>query len=231
MVKAIGVHRRGSAEADYRHRQHWIETMPCNNGCAGLPNRQGWHSRRRWHADGVQHRLDLRRRDDGHRGHEDLAHLARGDRRFGRAGRSRAYVRRHRSPSAPATRPCRACRWRFTRLNVPSIMIYGRHQSCRGLARQGSDDPDRLRGDRRHAAGKMRRRGPARPREPRLPGAGASGGQFTANTMAMAMEFIVLSPLGSASPACCRPAQGRRRPPGRRADHGRGSAGHARGTS
>ncbi len=31
------------------------------------------------------------------------------------------------------------------------------------------------------------------------PGAGACGGQFTANTMAMAMEFIGLSPMGTAS--------------------------------
>src|SRR5258708_8328362 len=30
------------------------------------------------------------------------------------------------------------------------------------------------------------------------PGAGACGGQFTANTMAMAMEFIGLSPTGTA---------------------------------
>src|SRR5918995_2864049 len=32
------------------------------------------------------------------------------------------------------------------------------------------------------------------------PGAGACGGQFTANTMAMALEFLGLSPIGSASP-------------------------------
>jgi dihydroxy-acid dehydratase len=32
------------------------------------------------------------------------------------------------------------------------------------------------------------------------PGAGACGGQYTANTMAMALEFLGLSPLGSASP-------------------------------
>ena len=31
------------------------------------------------------------------------------------------------------------------------------------------------------------------------PGPGACGGQFTANTMALAMEFIGLSPMGSAS--------------------------------
>ncbi|GIW78261.1 MAG: dihydroxy-acid dehydratase [Gemmatales bacterium] len=32
------------------------------------------------------------------------------------------------------------------------------------------------------------------------PGAGACGGQFTANTMALALEFLGLSPIGSASP-------------------------------
>ena len=31
------------------------------------------------------------------------------------------------------------------------------------------------------------------------PGAGACGGQYTANTMATAMEFIGLSPMGTAS--------------------------------
>ncbi len=31
------------------------------------------------------------------------------------------------------------------------------------------------------------------------PGAGACGGQYTANTMAMTMEFLGLSPVGSAS--------------------------------
>src|SRR5690349_7782072 len=31
------------------------------------------------------------------------------------------------------------------------------------------------------------------------PGAGACGGQFTANTMAMAFEFLGISPIGSAS--------------------------------
>jgi dihydroxy-acid dehydratase len=46
------------------------------------------------------------------------------------------------------------------------------------------------------------------------PGAGACGGQFTANTMAMAMEFIGLSPLGSASPPAIDP---RKQEVGRRA--------------
>ncbi len=37
------------------------------------------------------------------------------------------------------------------------------------------------------------------------PGAGACGGQYTANTMAMVMEFIGLSPMGSASPPAVDP--------------------------
>jgi dihydroxy-acid dehydratase len=37
------------------------------------------------------------------------------------------------------------------------------------------------------------------------PGAGACGGQFTANTMALALEFLGLSPIGSASPPALDP--------------------------
>src|SRR5439155_1328637 len=39
------------------------------------------------------------------------------------------------------------------------------------------------------------------------PGAGACGGQFTANTMAMALEFLGLSPMGTASIAATDPAK------------------------
>ncbi|MGH7750953.1 MAG: dihydroxy-acid dehydratase, partial [Candidatus Dormibacteria bacterium] len=39
------------------------------------------------------------------------------------------------------------------------------------------------------------------------PGAGACGGQYTANTMALVMEFIGLSPMGSASVAALDPAK------------------------
>ncbi len=40
------------------------------------------------------------------------------------------------------------------------------------------------------------------------PGAGACGGQFTANTMALALEFLGLSPMGSASPPALDPRKG-----------------------
>jgi dihydroxy-acid dehydratase len=40
------------------------------------------------------------------------------------------------------------------------------------------------------------------------PGAGACGGQYTANTMALALEFLGLSPMGSASPPALDPRKG-----------------------
>jgi len=42
------------------------------------------------------------------------------------------------------------------------------------------------------------------------PGAGACGGQYTANTMSTVMEMIGLSPMGMNSVPAKRPAQGRR---------------------
>ncbi|MDQ3692319.1 MAG: dihydroxy-acid dehydratase [Chloroflexota bacterium] len=50
-----------------------------------------------------------------------------------------------------------------------------------------------------NAAGKMSDEDLKELEDRACPGAGACGGQYTANTMAMAMEFIGLSPLGSAS--------------------------------
>ncbi|MDQ3411492.1 MAG: dihydroxy-acid dehydratase, partial [Chloroflexota bacterium] len=51
-----------------------------------------------------------------------------------------------------------------------------------------------------NAAGKMSDEDLKELEDRACPGAGACGGQYTANTMAMAMEFIGLSPMGSASP-------------------------------
>lgn len=85
------------------------------------------------------------------------------------------------------------------RLNVPSLLLYG-----------GSIMPGEWRGKEvtvqsvfeaigANAAGKLSDEDLADLENHACPGAGACGGQFTANTMAMAMEFIGLSPIGSAS--------------------------------
>lgn len=85
------------------------------------------------------------------------------------------------------------------RLNVPSLLLYG-----------GTIMPGEWRGREvtvqsvyeaigANAAGKLSDEDLADLENHACPGAGACGGQFTANTMAMAMEFIGLSPIGSAS--------------------------------
>lgn len=85
------------------------------------------------------------------------------------------------------------------RLNVPALVLYG-----------GSIAPGRFRGKDvtvgdvyeaigTHAAGKMSDADLRELENVACPGAGACGGQFTANTMAMALEFLGISPLGTAS--------------------------------
>ena len=82
------------------------------------------------------------------------------------------------------------------RLNVPSLMLYG-----------GSILPGHFRGQRvtiqevfeavgAHAAGRISDEELAELERVASPGAGACGGQFTANTMAMAFEVLGISPAG-----------------------------------
>ncbi|CAA9444932.1 MAG: Dihydroxy-acid dehydratase [uncultured Rubrobacteraceae bacterium] len=88
----------------------------------------------------------------------------------------------------------------LVRLGVPGIVVYG-----------GSIDPGRFKGREvtiqevfeavgAHAAGRMSDEDLKEMEENACPNAGACGGQFTANTMAMVLEFLGLSPMGSASP-------------------------------
>jgi dihydroxy-acid dehydratase len=84
----------------------------------------------------------------------------------------------------------------LTRLNLPSLVLYG-----------GSIQPGRFRGHDvtiqdvfeavgAHSAGKITDADLKEIESVACPGAGACGGQFTANTMAMALEFIGLTPMG-----------------------------------
>jgi len=82
------------------------------------------------------------------------------------------------------------------RLNVPGLMLYG-----------GSIFPGSYRGEQvtiqevfeavgAHAAGQISDQDLAELEDAASPGAGACGGQFTANTMAMAFEVLGISPAG-----------------------------------
>jgi dihydroxy-acid dehydratase len=85
----------------------------------------------------------------------------------------------------------------LARLNVPAVMLYG-----------GSIMPGRFQGHDvtiqdvfeavgKHAAGSMSDEALLELEDAASPGAGACGGQFTANTMAMAFEILGISPMGS----------------------------------
>ncbi len=84
----------------------------------------------------------------------------------------------------------------LARLNVPSLMLYG-----------GSIMPGRFEGHDvtiqdvfeavgKHASGKMTNAELKDLEDHACPGPGACGGQFTANTMAIAFEFLGISPMG-----------------------------------
>ncbi len=86
----------------------------------------------------------------------------------------------------------------LARLNIPSLMLYG-----------GSIRPGWFKGEQvtiqqvfeavgAHAAGNITDEELHELEEAASPGAGACGGQFTANTMAMAFEALGISPAGSA---------------------------------
>ena len=126
MLKAVGFDDEALEEADHRRRQHVdrdrpVQLPPARAGRA----REGGHPRGRRHADGVQHRLHLRRHHDGHRGHAGVADQPRGHRRLDRAGGARQLLRRPWSRSAAATRPSRAPRWRWRGLDIPGLVLYG----------------------------------------------------------------------------------------------------------
>jgi dihydroxy-acid dehydratase len=93
----------------------------------------------------------------------------------------------------------------LARLNIPAVLVYS-----------GSILPGEYNGKEvtirsiyeaigANAAGKLSDAELKAMEDVACPGAGACGGQYTANTMAMAMEFIGLSPMGSASPPAVDP--------------------------
>ena len=83
-------------------------------------------------------------------------------------------------------------RWR-SRASTSRTDLLHRLDRAR-FTRQRRHRDGRLRGHRRAHHGTLIERGAARARDDACPGAGACGGQFTANTMAMALEFLGLSP-------------------------------------
>jgi dihydroxy-acid dehydratase len=84
----------------------------------------------------------------------------------------------------------------LARLNVPSLMLYG--GSIMPGQFQGHDVTiqDVFEAVGKHASGKMTAAELKDLEDHACPGPGACGGQFTANTMAIAFEFLGMSPMG-----------------------------------
>jgi dihydroxy-acid dehydratase len=98
----------------------------------------------------------------------------------------------------------------LVRLNVPSLILYGGSIAPGKLDGLDLTIVDVYEAIGAHAAGKITDERLEAIENAACPGAGACGGQYTANTMAMIMEFLGLSPVGSASPGAIDPRKERK---------------------
>ena len=84
----------------------------------------------------------------------------------------------------------------LARLDIPGLMLYGGSIKPGHLNGKDITIQDVFEAIGSHAAGKLDDAGLEAVEAAACPGAGACGGQFTANTMAMACEFLGISPIG-----------------------------------
>jgi dihydroxy-acid dehydratase len=86
------------------------------------------------------------------------------------------------------------------RLGIPGAIVYSGSIAPGRFKGHDVTIQDVFEGVGANAAGKMSDEDLLDLEEHACPGAGACGGQYTANTMAMVLEFLGLSPMGSAAP-------------------------------
>src|SRR5882672_10018414 len=86
----------------------------------------------------------------------------------------------------------------LARLNLPSLVLYGGSIAPGTFHGRDVTIQDVFEAVGAHASGKMSLEDLRELEDAACPGAGACGGQFTANTMATALEFLGISPMGSA---------------------------------
>jgi dihydroxy-acid dehydratase len=87
----------------------------------------------------------------------------------------------------------------LARLDLPSLMLYGGSIAPGHLGDRDLTIQDVFEAVGAYSAGKLSAEGLRAVEDAACPGAGACGGQFTANTMAMAGEMLGISPFGTAS--------------------------------
>jgi len=87
----------------------------------------------------------------------------------------------------------------LARLNIPGLILYGGSIAPGKYRGRDITIQDVFEGVGQHAAGKLSEEELEEMVDAACPGAGACGAQYTANTMATVMEFLGLSPMGSAT--------------------------------
>lgn len=95
------------------------------------------------------------------------------------------------------------------RLNVPSLILYGGSIAPGYIGERALTVQDVFEAVGQHAAGKISDAQLLEIENKACPGAGACGGQYTANTMAMVMEFIGLAVMGTGSVSATDPLKDR----------------------
>jgi dihydroxy-acid dehydratase len=92
------------------------------------------------------------------------------------------------------------CAMGLLRLDVPGLVLYGGSIAPGKFKGKDVTVQDVFEAVGAHARGLMSEADLLELENQACPGPGACGGQFTANTMALALEFLGVSPVGSASP-------------------------------
>src|SRR5512144_590189 len=95
----------------------------------------------------------------------------------------------------------------LARLDVPGLVLYGGSIAPGHVDGRDVTIQDVFEAIGANAAGRLDDAGLKRIEDGACPGAGACGGQFTANTMAAVCEFLGISPMGSASVPALDPAK------------------------
>ena len=95
----------------------------------------------------------------------------------------------------------------LARLDLPSLVLYGGSIAPGSFHGRDVTIQDVFEAVGAHASGRMSLEDLRELEDVACPGAGACGGQFTANTMATALEFLGLSPMGSAGVPATDPAR------------------------
>lgn len=93
----------------------------------------------------------------------------------------------------------------LARMNIPGVILYGGTIAAGCLGDKKISIQDTFEAIGSHARGDLNDDGLLEVEKAACPGAGACGGQFTANTMAMALAFLGLAPLGAGDPPALAP--------------------------